>query len=285
MSLGRVQAIHRYPVKSMGGESLERARLDERGLRGDRAWAVRDEVRGGIRGAKKLPGLMECRARYVDEPPAEGSGPAEIQLPDGTRFASDAPDASERVSLAIGHAVSLWPLQPASDLDHYRRGAPDHADVETELRAVFGREPDEPLPDLGVFPPDLFQYESPPGTYFDAFPLLLLTDRSLASMARLAPDSIFDARRFRPNLLIEADGDDDFPERGWCGRTLRIGEATLRVSVECPRCVMVTHAQGELPRDPRVMRALVREAGGCLGVYASVETPGAIAVGDTAQRS
>jgi len=285
MSLGRVLSIHRYPVKSMGGESLERATLEARGLRGDRAWAVRDEVRGGIRGAKKLPGLMECRARYVDEPPAEGSGPAEIRLPDGTRFASDAADASRRVSDAIGHPVSLWPLQPADDLEHYRRGPPDHADVETELRAIFGREPDEPLPDLGVFPPDLLQYESPPGTYFDAFPLLLLSDRSLASMARLAPDSIFDARRFRPNLLIEADGDDDFPERSWCGQTLRIGEATLRIGVECPRCVMVTHAQGDLPRDPRVMRALVREAGGCLGVYASVERPGPVAVGDTAQRS
>jgi uncharacterized protein YcbX len=284
MQVGRVKALQRYPVKSMGGESLDQVTLLERGLPGDRAWAVRDEVRGGIRGAKKLPGLMQCHARYRTAPPTEGSGPAEITLPDGARFSSDAPDAAERVSGAIGHPVSLWPLQPASDVEHYRRGAPDHEDMETELRSMFAREPDEPLPDLGVFPPDLFQYESPPGTYFDAFPLLLLSDRALASMARLAPESAFDARRFRPNLLIEAHGDDDFPERSWCDQKLRIGEATLRIGVECPRCVMVTHAQGDLPKDPKVMRALVREAGGCLGVYASVEVPGKVAVGDAVQR-
>ena len=61
-----------------------------------------------------------------------------------------------------------------------------------------------------------------------------------------------------------------------------MGDAVLRIEMECPRCVMVTHAQGGLPKDPRVMRALVREAGGNLGVYASVEEPGEVAVGDAA---
>ena len=45
-------------------------------LPGDRAWAVRDEVRGGIRGAKKLPGVLRCHARYPTPPPEAGSGPA-----------------------------------------------------------------------------------------------------------------------------------------------------------------------------------------------------------------
>jgi len=280
MKLGRVKSIHRYPVKSMGGETLERATLTQHGLTGDRAWAVRDEVNGGIRGGKKLPELMRCHARYTSAPPESGSGPASITLPDGTSLASDAPDASRRISEAIGHEVTLWPLRPADDLDHYRRGAPGNPDMEKELREIFGRTPDEPLPDLSRFPPDLFQYESPPGTYFDAFPLLLLSETSLESMRRKAPERDFDVRRFRPNLLIESDADDEFPELAWVGTKLRIGSATLQVTIECPRCVMVTHPQDDLAKDPGIMRAIVREAGGSIGVYARVEERGEVAVGD-----
>jgi uncharacterized protein YcbX len=282
MPIARVISIHRYPVKSMAGETLERVRLTERGVPGDRAWAVRDERRGGIRGAKQLPGLMRCRARYLAEPPETGSGRAEITLADGARVWTDDPGADARLSASLEHPVTLWPLQPADDLDHYRR-APIEGDVETELRAVFGRTADEPLPDLSRFPRDLFVYESPPGTYFDAYPLLLLTEASLRRMQRLAPGSAFDVRRFRPNLVLASEGTDDaFPELEWRGRKLRVGGAVLSVTIECPRCVMVTHPQAELPKDPAIMRALVREAGGALGVYASVEEPGPVAVGDAA---
>jgi hypothetical protein len=226
---------------------------------------------------------MQCRARYLAEPPATGSGPAEITLRDGARVSSTDPDAGARISASIGHPVTLWPLRPADDLDHYRR-APIQGDIEAELRAVFGRTPDEPLPDLARFPKDLFLYESPPGTYFDAYPLLLMTRASLRRMQQLAPKSAFDVRRFRPNLLLDTDGSDDgFPELAWRGQKLRVGGALLRVTLECPRCVMVTHPQAELPRDPAVMRALVREAGGALGVYAEVVEPGPVAVGDGVQ--
>src|SRR6185436_13565378 len=114
-------------------------------------------------------------------------------------------DAAARVSAAVNREVTLWPLQPADALDHYRRGGPDHADVETELRAMFGRTPEEPLPNFAAFPPELLQFESPPGTYFDAFPLLVLTTASLAQLSRAAPGSRIDVRRFRPNLLIETE--------------------------------------------------------------------------------
>ena len=147
--------------------------------------------------------------------------------------------------------------------------------------AIFGRTQDEPLPNLGLFPPELLEFESPPGTYFDAFPLLLMTEGSLRAMDQRAPSSRFDARRFRPNLLIADSGSTSpFPEQDWRERRLRIGEATLQVTVECPRCVMTTHGFADLEKDPQVMRSLVREAGGSLGVYATVETPGAIELGD-----
>jgi uncharacterized protein YcbX len=281
MRVGTVAEIRRYPVKSMSGEVLPEVELAAGGLPGDRAWAVRDEVRGGIRGAKKIAALMTLRSRYAKPPGPEGSSPAEIVLPDGTIVETGAPDVNQRLSQAVGQDVSLWPLLPADALDHYRRGAPTHEDIVEELRSIFGRTPDEPLPDLGLFPPELMEFESPPGTYFDAFPLLLMTDASLAQMNERVPGSQFDVRRFRPNFLIAAsDPAAPFPEQDWRGKTLRVGEAVIAVTVECPRCVMITHGFEDLPKDPGIMRALVRETGGHIGVYAQVETPGVIRAGD-----
>lgn len=279
--MGRVKEIRRYPVKSLQGECLERSRIGAQGLPGDRAWAVRDERRGGIRGAKKIPALMRLRARYP-EPPEEGRvRAAEIETPEGERFLSTDDDASKRMSEAVRHEVTLWPLLSARETEHYRRGPPDHADLEQELRAIFGRAPDEPLPDLGRLPSELLEFESPPGTYFDAYPLLLLTEASLRSVAAAAPDSAVDVRRFRPNLLLEAEGTEErFPELAWRERRVRIGGCVLEVAVECPRCVMITHPQEELPRDPGLMRSVVRAAEGNLGVYARVAQPGEVALGD-----
>jgi len=283
MHVGTLVEIHRYPVKSMLGERLETTRLGEKGIPGDRAWAIRDEVRGGIQGGKKIPGLMSCAARYL-EPPDSGAAPApEITLPGGDSFRASEPDAARRIGESVGREVTLWPIAPEGELDHYRRSAPDNPDFEQELRAIFGREPDEPLPDLGRFPPELFQYESPPGTYFDAFPLVLLSEQSLASLAAAAPDSRIDVRRFRPNLVVDAPSAEPFPEQDWIGKELRIGSARLSIVLECPRCVMTTHAFADLPKDPGVMRKLVKEAGGILGVYARVEVAGEAHAGDSIQ--
>jgi uncharacterized protein YcbX len=279
--VSRVTEIHRYPVKSMAGERLDRALLGQRGLPGDRAWAVRDEVRGGIRGAKKLPALMQCSARYEKAPPEAGSSAATVTLPDGTELITTDADASERISTAIGHAVTLWPLRRADDQAHYRRGPPDHPDMETELRAIFARTEGEPLPELGKFPAEILQYESPPGTYFDAYPLLLLSQQSLDHMSELAPESRFDVRRFRPNLVLDLpDAGNPFPEASWEGRRVRVGGAVLEATIACPRCVMTTHGFADLPKDPKIMRTLVANAGGNLGVYANVIEPGEVRVGD-----
>lgn len=283
MIVGRVREIWRYPVKSMAGERLDASEVGPQGLPGDRGWAVRDEVRGGIRGAKQIPALMQCGARTLEAAAAGRSLPAEVTLPDGSRLRTGDADAAERLSRALGRAVTLWPLLPADALDHYRRGAPSHPDFEAELRAIFGREPDEPLPDLSVFPPEILEFESPPGTYFDAFPLLLLSVPSIDAVQAAAPGSRIDVRRFRPNLLLESDVADAFPEHAWRGARLRVGGAVLAGATPCPRCVMVTHPQGELPKDPRIMRTLVRETGGNLGLYATVAEAGPVALGDTVE--
>jgi uncharacterized protein YcbX len=280
MSIGIIQSVYRYPVKSMSGESLNSVTLNANGIPGDRAWALRDEIQGAIRGAKKFPELMWMSARYVQPPADSGSSPAEIILPDGTGTGTSDVDINEKLSSALGHSVTLWPLLPEDALDHYRRGPPSHDDMETELRAIFGRTPEEPLPDLSVFPKELAEFESPLGTYFDALPLTLMTIQSLNTMQQRAPNSNFDVRRFRPNLLIDSASSTSFPELDWVGKTITIGEAVLDIILHCPRCSMTTHGFDDLPKDPTIMRALVREAEGNLGVYATVRHPGKVTVGD-----
>jgi uncharacterized protein YcbX len=280
MIVGRIAEIWRHPVKSMEGERIARTPLGANGIPGDRAWAVRDEERGGIRGAKKIPRLMECKARYASEPAPGAPAPApEITLPGGGVVRAGDANAAERVSAAVEHKITLWPLLPASALEHYKRGAPDHADMLTELRAMFGRNADEPLPDFTQFPPELMQYESPPGTYFDAYPLLVVTEATLRKLRTLSPASVIDVRRFRPNFVIatEAEG---FPELAWAGKQLRIGGATLDVLVPCPRCVMITHGFGDVPQDTGLMRTVVKEADQNVGAYARVTGGGDVRVGD-----
>lgn len=273
MNNASVLNIYRYPVKSMMGESLSEANIEEAGIPGDRSWAVRDEKRGGIRGGKKIPQLMTLAAQ---------SGPTAplIMAPDGDSASASSEHINEWLSGKLNHPVTLWPLLPADQLDHYRRGAPDTEDFEQELRSVFGRLPDEPLPDLAGFE-EVLEFESPPGTYFDAFPLSIMSQQSLATMNQLDGESRFDVRRFRPNLLVDIpDTDHPFPEQAWIGKMLSIGSVKLRIEMTCPRCSMTTHGFDDLPRDTEIMRQLVNHCDGNLGIYASVQTPGQISIED-----
>jgi uncharacterized protein len=280
MAVMQVAELWRYPVKSMIGEAHDRLTLTTQGVVGDRGWAVRDEVRGGIRGAKKIGGLMTLTAQYTNGP----GGPVAISLPDGGQVTSDDVEVDAQLSAALGHRVTLQALRPADDLDHYRRGAPDSDDLMVELRAIFGREDDEPLPDLSVFPEVILEYESPPGTYVDAFPVLLLTTSALGSLEDALPESVIDVRRFRPNVVIDTGDLPGHPEFDWPGRRIRLGTAVLEVTVPCPRCVMVTRPIDErLPADRSILRHIVRELDQNVGVYANVVKPGSVAVADTAE--
>ncbi len=284
MSNIELKTIYRYPVKSMGGHTMASTAVSEKGILGDRCWAVKDEVRGGIKGGKRFPELMGMAAELLADPSATDHSPtARITFADGSTVETGDADANDRLTEAIGASVSLWPLLPQDQLEHYKRiPPPEGVDMDAVWREVFARTPDEPLPDLSVFPEFLIAYESPPGTYFDAFPLLIMSESSLATMQTTSEASQFDVRRFRPNLVIDTD-QDGFPEDAWVGREARLGKARLKLEVTCPRCVMTTHAFDELPKDPKIMRQLVQRNNGNLGLYASVLVPGQVSVGDRLQ--
>lgn len=281
----RVAGAWRYPVKSMGGESLASARLETRGIPGDRAWAVRDAELGRIRNAKKYPRLLLCTARFVREPSHFGDCPeVTITLPGGGTVSSSDPRAAEALSEVAGVPVRLEPLAPPDDLDAYR-AAPPGPDPLAEARQILALEPDDPLPDFSYYARVPGGYTrgmaAPPGTHFDLAPVHLLTTEALAAFReRLGHEAPVD--RFRPTLLLETDTGEPFPEFGWEGKRLRLGSAVLRLAFPTLRCAMTTHARPGLPSDPLVMRTLVRETKQNLGAYAWVETPGEFAVGDEA---
>jgi hypothetical protein len=73
---------------------------------------------------------------------------------------------------------------------------------------------------------------------------------------------------------------EGYVEGGWAGRKVRVGALELECTLACPRCVMITHGFDDLPRDPELMRAVVRDADQNVGVYARAVGAASVAVGD-----
>ncbi len=287
---GRIVSIWRYPVKSMAGERIATASLGSLGLHADRTWAVRDVESNATTSAKHLPKLMWCTARYpVDPAPDAGPGHAPevvIGLPDGREVSSSDPAVHAMLSAYLDRDVELRPLPPVSDRDAYRGPMATKSDI----RTIFGLSPEDPLPDLSMFPvrklAEISRYATPVGSYVDAYPLHLMTEQSLRAMASYAPDSDFDVRRFRPTILIDWPGQSEQepteqPELAWCGGVLHAGTASLAPQIPTVRCVMPSHAQPRLDRDPTVTRTVAAHARRCLGVYATVAGAGRINEGDS----
>jgi uncharacterized protein len=303
MQIGTVKEIRRYAVKSMAGEKLDECTVGTMGIRGDRGWAIRDETTGEITNGKNLPLLMQCAARYREAPRSGFIPQVDMSFPDGAVVGSDASDVNARLSEMLGKPVSLWPLRPAEDAEHYRRKSKtarvfgklarfrafraalpaltSFGPANEQLREGFSREPGEPIPDLSTLPPELIEFTSPRGTYFDAFPIHVLTTASLDTMARLNPAATWDVRRFRPNFLIETRPDiKGLVEAEWDGRKLRVGGVELKCELPTVRCGMTIQAQAGLEKDPSILRTIVKDADQNLGIYASVATAGEVRVGD-----
>lgn len=284
VEVARVTAIWRYPVKSMGGQQVSSIQIGERGLHADRTWAVRDIESGATTSAKRLPGLMMCTARYAGDPgPEAGPGNAPeviIGVPDRGEISSSDPAVQRVLSEYLGREVELRALPPLTDRGQYRTPMA----TKTDVREIFGLGPDDPLPDLSVFPVrkliEISRYATPVGSYVDAYPFHLLTEQSLRSMARYAPGANFDVRRFRPTLLVDAPTDAELPESAWCGGVLRAPGCALSPIIPTIRCVMPSHRQPGLDRDPAVTRTVAAHARRFLGVYGTVLTPGSLSEGD-----
>jgi len=265
---GSVVSLWRYPVKSMLGEELSASEVTERGLLGDRAYALVDSVDGKAATAKnprKWPTLFGFSATFI-EPPHTGASvpPVRITLPDGTTITSQQTNINQVLSRALSRTVTLNAARRAN------AGAVTAEEYWPDMEGLEHRDTvtDFPLPE---------------GTFFDCAMVHLLTTATLDRLRQLYPQGRFEIPRFRPNVVVAPTlGEKDFVENAWVGRTLAIGDSVrLSITGPCIRCVMTTLAQGDLPRDPGILRTAAQHNKVSVGVYATVEHGGMIRRGDT----
>lgn len=212
----------------MLGERREYLDLDQRGIRADRLFAVRD-ANGKIGSGKntrrfaQIDGLLRFRAVCDGDVPT-------VLFPDGRAIRGENPEIHAALSDALGQPVTL-----------IRETAISHLDAE---------------------------------------PISILTRASLLWLQGALPDSSADARRFRPNLLLDLAGERQ-NEQSWIGKVLIVGDSVkLRVSASIERCRMVTLEQEDLVEDPRILRCIAQESQFHFGLYAEVLVPGKIKRGD-----
>lgn len=122
----------------------------------------------------------------------------------------------------------------------------------------------------------------------DEMPLSLVSFASVRALARAGGhDGELSSLRFRINL--ELDGCEPYEEDTWDGRRVRIGDAVVRIRGRIPRCVVTTQDPATGLKDWDTLKQIAvqrpRIPGGGLpfGVYATVETPGTVAVGATVE--
>ena len=262
--VGSVVSLWQYPVKSMMGEELNATEVTERGLLGDRAYALVDSSDGKVATAKnprKWPRLFDFRATFIEPPRATAKVPSvRIALPDGATVTSDQSDLNQILSKALEREVTLGAA---------RRGAVNAEEYWPDIEVLDHRD-------------TVTDFTLPEGTFFDVAMVHLLTTATLDRLRELYPQGRFEIRRFRPNIVVQlVSGQKGFAENAWVGHTLAIGTAVrLNITGPCGRCVMTTLAQGDLPKDPGILRAAAQHNQVNVGVYAAVVQGGTIRRGD-----
>jgi uncharacterized protein YcbX len=254
--LGSVVSLWRYPVKSMLGEELNSSEVTGVGLLGDRGYAVIDKAdakAGSAKNPRKWPTLFDFRASLDDEA-------VWITLPDGTIVSSDQDDVDRILSREFGREVTLRAAG---------RGSVTAEGYWPDMDGLGRRD-------------EVAEFSTPEGTFFDAGMVHIITTATIDRLRELYPQGRFEVRRFRPNIVVQlSNGENGFVENEWIGRTVAIGdEVRLNITAHCNRCIMTTLPQGDLPKDPGILRTIAQHNQVRVGVYTGVMCGGVIRRGD-----
>jgi uncharacterized protein len=261
-----VSALWRYPVKSFGGEALERADVEPWGIRGDRRWMLVDRAGQPVRAARH-PRLVTIAA-------STGSGGLRLRAAGHPDLQVAAPVGGRVVGIGlrgIDRAVSA-----GDTADRWLRDV-----LDGDVRLVWLDDPTrrEMTERHGGRPGDVLSFA-------DAAPLLLASVPSLRQLDAWVSQGGGDGaplsmRRFRPNLVVDGEI-PAFAEDEW--QALEVGDVRFRFAEHCDRCVVTTldPLTGRGGKEPlRTLAAHRRWDGNVwFGVRVVPLSVGTIAVGD-----
>jgi len=235
MLIGTVKEITRHPVKSMQGETLQKANVMDYGLYGDRSHAFKDESRTDkFLTITQCPEMAQYKAAFMGEDSLTAFPPVQIVSPDQRTFYWDDPNL-------IPHMEQLS-KRPLSKLQYDPKHVP-----------------------LGAI---------------ELAHILLITDASLTKLSEMWGDQV-DARRFRPNLLVDLIDKQPFSEESFLGKTIRIGsKVTIKFNSLCDRCMIINIDPMSGGKDSSLLKTVAKNRKNKFGVYGSVVQTGEIAVGD-----
>ncbi len=278
--VGSVASVWRYPVKSMIGEELPLAHVNEKGLVGDRLYALVDTTDGKTATAKNprtWSTLFTFTATCIQAVASdEKIPPVRIMLPNGTTVTSEQVDVDQTLSKVLKRKVRLMVIEQGKV-----KG------VQAPLPTSWTGLSDEYWPDIeGRDHQDTTtEFTLPTGTFFDAATIHLLTTATLRQLREHYPSGNFATQRFRPNIVVDTlEKSKGFVENGWIGHTIAIGdEVRLTIAEPCGRCVMTTLPIENLPKDPGILRTALQHNEGKVGVYAKIIRGGIIRPGDHVQ--
>ena len=255
-TIGTVESLWRYPVKSMSGEAMTEVFMGYSGIYGDRCFAFKNSSarKGFPYLSATVQQLMLCycpKFRYPER-------------------AAKPPNLMEAMSIAPG-------VTPAN-------GEPDDlmVDVVTPSGAVLAV--DDPA--LAVM---LVQ-----GLRGENHLTIVQSDRALTDCRPVSLISLqtvrqieaemgiaMDKRRFRSNIYCNLASGDGFAENELVGRKLQIGsKAVIMVLERDPRCKTISLDPDTGEHNPEILRSVVQAHANFAGVYCAVLVEGVLTKGD-----
>ena len=256
-SVGTVESLWRYPVKSMSGEAMPEMFMGFSGFHGDRIYAFKNSAaRKGFPylTATAQEEMLRYRPRFRN-----------------SLRAAKPPNWIEAMSIAPG--VSPTNAEPEDLL----------VDVETPSGAVIGI--DEPalveMLSQGLNGEDHLKLVRSDRPMIDCRPVSLISVQTVRQV-EVELGFPIDKRRFRANIYLDLESDAGFFEDELVGRKLRIGSrASIMVLERDPRCKMISLDPDTGEHNPEVLRKIAQSHGTCAGVYCAVLVEGVIATGDS----
>ena len=258
-TIGTVDTLWRYPVKSMRGEELNEAFVGFSGMYGDRVFAFRSSA--SPKGfpfltAREQRKLLQYRPRF--RYPDKAARPinlaeAESMAPGVTPVFADIPDLIVDIEAPTGETLAIDDPALLRMLREGVSGAPDLTLVRSD-RAMT-----------------------------DCRPVSLLSVQSARQLGEEIGTTV-DQRRFRANIYLDLAGAGGFAENGFVGRSVRIGlKVVVSILERDPRCVMITLDPDTGESKPEFLRQVAQAHNGMAGVYAAVLVEGIVRKGDAVE--